>query len=167
MKHSAKQIGVLALVILGAVLLIKFLLPLRVPLAILAMLALLVWAGVYARSGRPLSLGFGEGALEPIGGDAPAHLCMLGSQTLDLTNTDTLPPGVKVTAVLGTVTVRLPVDACARVQARALLGLVEPPDGKMLFLGREAVSCGAQAADAPVVRLDADSILGRVKLILG
>ena len=70
-------------------------------------------------------------------------------------------------AVLGTVTVRLPVDACARVQARALLGLVEPPDGKTLFLGQQAVSCGAQAADAPVVRLDADSILGRVKLILG
>ncbi len=167
MNQKTREVSALALLVLGAAVVLKAVLPVRLPLVRLALGAALVWAGASLLSGRSLSLGGEERREERAPEGCPEWRCSLGKRTVDLTNTDEMPQAVRVSALLGTVTVRLPVDAAATVSAHTLCGLMALPGEKCLVLGERSYSCGSRADSAPKLLVEARCVLGRVRFIMG
>lgn len=164
---KVREISGYALLALGAILLAELFLPIHLPLAGTACAVLLVWAGACLTAGRRLAFGMESEQDERPAGAPQVRQCVLRRETLDLTDTAHLPEYLQLRAFLGSVTVRLPVDAQVTVVREGLACLIESPDGSTTLLGRERTRCGSRDESAPRLYVEACAVLGAVRFTLG
>lgn len=164
---KVREISGYALLALGAILLAELFLPIHLPLAGTACAVLLVWAGACLTAGRRLAFGMDSEQDERPAGAPQVRQCVLRRETLDLTDTAHLPEYLQLRAFLGSVTVRLPVDAQVTVVREGLACLIESPDGSATLLGRERTRCGSRDESAPRLYVEACAVLGAVRFTLG
>ena len=166
---KVRKMSGLAIVLLGAILLVNLFLPVQLPLAGVACAVLLIWAGCCLIKGKRLTFDDADAPEESHRPDAQPQLrrCIGCREVIDLTDTDNLAEYVQVQAVLGSVTVRLPVDAQITLLKSGLVGLVRSPDGQITLLGEEEISCGSRDECAPRLYVEAQALLGEVRFLLG
>jgi len=154
----------------GAVLLVNLFLPVRLPLAEIACAVLLIWAGCCLLQGKRLNFDGEEEAQPETGRPDTQPLtkrCVLRQDVLDLTDTDSLPEYVQVRSLMGSITVRLPVDAQITLVKNGLAGLVRTPGGQITLLGEETITCGSRDERAPRLYVEAHALLGEIRFLLG
>ena len=165
---KVREITGLAIALMGAVLLVNLFLPVWLPLAEIACAVLLIWAGCCLLQGQRLSL-FSEEETETVPPQSQPLVkkCLACREMLDLTDTDNLPEYVRVQSILGSVTVRLPVDAQITLVKNGLVGLVRAPGGRITLLGEDQSVCGSFDECAPRLYVEAHALLGEVRLLMG
>lgn len=164
---KVREISGYALLFVGCVLFLELLLPVRLPLVLTACAVFLIWAGACLTTGKRLVLGAEPVEPEHPEGQPLVRQCVLQRGTIDLTDVAQLPEYVQVRAFLGSVTVRLPVDAQVVVQKEGLMCLLTTPDSRATLLGEDRMTCGSHDQSAPRLYLEAYACLGAIRLVLG
>lgn len=162
-----REISGYALLALGAILLVDLFLPVHLPLAGIAIAVLLIWAGACLMSGQRLAFGAAPEESERPASPPQVSTCVLRRETIDLTDTASLPEYVQVRAFLGEITVRLPVDAQITVVREGIACLIKGPDAGTVVLGEERMQCGSRDESAPRLYVEARAILGTIRFTLG